>query len=387
MNFTDIDEQLFSSICAIAGQCLSAEASPTKDNKILLHANGRTFLKAQLFRLRAILNPQLVKRETFFAPAFNVGEETMNDQAVERLLPRFTENPSEKQLDDCWKEFKEVQAVCRNSFGPPYSKWLKGNKQSGVYDDKETLTSMLQKIQCDAIENNKITSLDKKVAAFVKKYKEENNNENPILADKLSKRAEFEGTMKVAYEKKKLEWTIRKLPQGWLAFVILGLPGNQLPYLGVTVPSRAEAHGRPGRLGLSDTGSGGGTSNSTSGAIMSAISLDLVTAKKAEASVKAFAAMNAQAITKLNHAEKLIQLLEENPTEAAPGELEKLKRVRLNLLRESVDTSPSKMRRILSDLSSADTSQRAFSFSTPSGTSSSSSDSAPSSRAAGGGDV
>lgn len=109
-----MEKQLYSLVCAQAGQTLSSDYNPTKDSKIQLTSNARIFGN-EFFRLKGGTHADFLKRKTFFDPHFNLGENTWSDVNIEYLLTvHFPGSPSDKQADNNWNQFKTNSAFAQD---------------------------------------------------------------------------------------------------------------------------------------------------------------------------------------------------------------------------------------------------------------------------------
>ena len=70
-----------------------------------------------------------------------------------------------------------LSALNFNIYGPPYARWEKGQKQSGVYDDTETLKGIWQKFQHSLIDDNRSKAATKQATAWKEKFKADNKQE------------------------------------------------------------------------------------------------------------------------------------------------------------------------------------------------------------------
>jgi len=215
-------------IIGLAGNALTID-NPTKECNTILYTNCVSWVWDSSNRLNIELQSEFEKRQHILEDYFTV--EPIDHRMLNKLRENFPKVPTEADTKRVYSLWEACKRDCRNTYAPPYIRSRKerlGGYQSGVYNDSESLHTILKKEIIDSIDEN---------------YKKAwNNVKNSLSKDTKgmseAEQKEFlskEETSKSAYySTKKAEWKKVKLPKYFLAFILLGSASDKdLPALTV----------------------------------------------------------------------------------------------------------------------------------------------------------
>lgn len=197
------------------------QEKPDKDKESILWGKIREVFLAGHVRFNDLYHDALETRteQNLYEGLFDLTPITK--EQWDTLSSSFSENPTKKEIDDNFKEFKKHQATCRNIYGPEYQSLMR-EKHSGEYNDSTVLLKMRQKAACTKIESNHTKATSKFKTA--KKHLLEQTNGKELFDEAV---AENEITLAATYDNQKEKlWKTIMIDSSFLTFVILGNPGS-----------------------------------------------------------------------------------------------------------------------------------------------------------------
>jgi len=326
-------EQLYSLVIGLAGQEVS-EGKPDRAHQLLLNQSARRFLTESLPRMKTLLRDLFAARETFFHPYFLLDENAFSDKTVALLLERFPLSPSEKQIENNWKEFQDLKIFCRNVVGPQYDKVKSKKNPSGTYTDTDALIEIHRNVHIALIDENEVKAINRKLGEFKKAEKEA---DRPMTTnDLVEKRNELKDQVSDKYERQRIDCMTNRNPASqFVAFLILGAPGLNLSYLNVTMAASAVVKSKAARQGEGREV----TTTSSNGELT-----QMLAVKTVEANVKVTAVNNALLESRKRNIENLLTDLQDSPNcDQHADEIAVLRKKRREILRNIAGTSPVKV--------------------------------------------
>jgi hypothetical protein len=179
-------------------------------------------------RINVDLQSQFTKRKDFFQPHFKL-ESISNDKRLAVVDEFFMDKPTtahvQKMYDMVKDSKKGIQPYARGSAGALYVKDKK-KERSGEYDDIRILGEILTALHTKAINSNYEKAVSSRVADWKKKQLAAGDTITAANTNKAKKEANDE--LKDYYDKEKQKIPTRAISHVFVAFVICGVPGNDL---------------------------------------------------------------------------------------------------------------------------------------------------------------